>query len=191
MKLNREGYKDVLTWANNLKMKAYTDFIMMGRSDGTTDNLNNRIDMTETEQLLHDIITFDKDYKQMFKEIKLPIRNISKWAKEPVCGVAIDNLTMGSNGNLYPCSGWQGYIVGNANETPIKKIWQNSKQLLYLRSLTNASFPQCNNCTAIDYCAMCLVRNFNESGGDMLKVNEHFCKAAHLNKNVVKKYMHL
>jgi hypothetical protein len=31
----------------------------------------------------------------------------------------------------------------------------------------------------------CLVRNFNESGGDYLKVAPHFCKAAHLNRKLV------
>ena len=62
MKINREGYKDVLKWANDLKMKAYTDYVMMGKTDGTDDNLAERINLTETKLLLKDIIEFDKDY---------------------------------------------------------------------------------------------------------------------------------
>ena len=43
-------------------------------------------------------------------------------------------------------------------------------------------------CEAQDYCAMCLVRNFNESGGDMFKINQHFCDVAFLNKRIVEEY---
>ena len=35
---------------------------------------------------------------------------------------------------------------------------------------------------------MCLVRNYNESNGDMFKVNKHFCDVAFLNKRLVEEY---
>ncbi len=41
---------------------------------------------------------------------------------------------------------------------------------------------------ARDYCARCLVRNYNESGGDMFAVNHHFCDVAFLNKKIVEEY---
>lgn len=37
-------------------------------------------------------------------------------------------------------------------------------------------------------CARCLVRNYNESGGDMFAVNHHFCEVAFLNKKIVEEY---
>ena len=64
----------------------------------------------------------------------------------------------------------------------------NSEKIKELRKITQASFPKCLKCEARNYCAMCLVRNFNESGGDMFKINEHFCKVAFLNKKVVEEY---
>ena len=54
-----------------------------------------------------------------------------------------------------------------------------------LRKITQGSFPQCLECEASDYCARCLVRNYNESGGDMFKVSQHFCDVAFLNKKLV------
>ena len=35
---------------------------------------------------------------------------------------------------------------------------------------------------------MCLVRNYNESNGDMFKINKHFCEVAFLNKKIVEEY---
>lgn len=35
---------------------------------------------------------------------------------------------------------------------------------------------------------MCLVRNFNESNGDMFKINDHFCKVAFVTKRLVEEY---
>jgi len=43
-------------------------------------------------------------------------------------------------------------------------------------------------CDARDFCAMCLVRNFNESNGDMFKINQHFCDVAFLNKKLVDQF---
>jgi len=188
MKINRQGYKDVLQWANGLKMKAYTDFIMMGKTDGTDDNLSQRINLEETKLLLKDMMDFDKDYIEMMETKAPPSRDIEKYAEEPICGVGRDTLCMIADGNLYPCAGWQGYLVGNANDKPISEIWKNSPYLIKLREIKHKDFPVCLKCDAIDYCAMCLVRNFNE-GGDMMKINENFCQSAKLNKRVVEEYM--
>lgn len=188
MKINREGYKDVLQWANGLKMKAYTDFIMMGKTDGTDDNLSQRIDIEETKLLLKDMMDFDKDYIDMMDTKAPPSRDLDKYAEEAVCGVGISTLCMIADGNLYPCAGWQGYLVGNVNEAPLLDIWKNSERLNKLRNIKHKDFPRCLKCDAIDYCAMCLVRNFNE-GGDMMKINEIFCQSAKVNKRVVEEYM--
>jgi MoaA/NifB/PqqE/SkfB family radical SAM enzyme len=75
-------------------------------------------------------------------------------------------------------------ILGNACETPLREIWTHSEGVRALRAVTRASFPQCRGCGAEKYCAMCLVRNFNESGGDLLKINAHYCDVAWLTKEL-------
>ena len=47
----------------------------------------------------------------------------------------------------------------------------------------------CITCEAKEYCDMCMVRNFNESNGDMFKINKHFCDVAFLNKKIIENFL--
>lgn len=192
MKANRHGYDKVLDYARSLKIKAQTDYIMMAQADLDTANLANRISIEETEELLRDIIEHDQQYKDetlkqrpISEEMKF---NLERYKQQPVCGVGYDNCCITANGDVYPCAGWQDMVLGNVYKQPLREIWENSAKIKELRKITQASFPQCLECEARDYCARCLVRNYNESGGDMMKVNEHFCKVAFLNKRLVEEY---
>lgn len=192
MKANRKGYDKVLEYAKKLKVKAQTDYIMMARADLDTENLANRLSLEETEELLRDIIEHDVKYREETLR-QLPISddikfNLERYMKQPVCGVGYDNCCITSNGDVYPCAGWQDYVLGNVYKQSLQEIWENSERVKELRKITQASFPQCLECEARDYCARCLVRNYNESGGDMFAVNHHFCDVAFLNKRIVEEY---
>ena len=189
MKLNRKSYKDVLVYANKLRIKAQTDFIMMAQADGNTNNLAQRISIKETAELLNDMLEFDRDYVGSTLNQEPRSRDIEKFKKMPVCGVGVDNICVTANGDYYPCAGWQGMILGNAYKQSLKDIWDNSEKIKELRTITNASFPQCITCEARDFCAMCLVRNYNENNGDMFKITKHFCDVAFLNKKMVENYL--
>lgn len=192
MKQNREGYKDVLKYARSLKCKANTDFIMMAQSDLDTSNLVNRLSMDETESLIRDILYTTSDYIDYMHDTS-PISNIrntdiERYKKMPLCGAAINDCCIGENGDVFPCPGWQAKPLGNVYEQSLMDIWNNSPVAQEIRAVTEGDFPQCLECEARDYCARCLVRNFNESGGDMFKINDHFCKVAFLNKRLVEEY---
>jgi radical SAM protein with 4Fe4S-binding SPASM domain len=189
MKLNRKSYKDVLVYANNLRTKAYTDFIMMAQADLNTNNLAQRISLVETEELLKDMLQFDHDYLDSTLQQEPKSKDIEKFKSMPVCGVGVDNICLTANGDYYPCAGWQGMVLGNAYKQSLKDIWGTSAELKKLRTITNGSFPDCVVCEARDYCAMCLVRNYNENNGDMLKITKHFCDVAFLNKKMVGNYL--
>ena len=188
MKHNRKSYKDVLVYANTLRTKAYTDFIMMAQADHDVNNLAQRISLDETAELLTDMLEFDQDYLDTTLQQDPKSVDIEKYKKSPVCGVGVDNICLTANGDYYPCAGWQGMILGNAYKQSLKDIWENSEQIKELRKVTNASFPECIVCEAKDYCAMCLVRNYNENNGDMFKITKHFCDVAFLNKKMVENY---
>ncbi len=192
MKANRHGYDKVLDYAKSLKIKAQTDYIMMARADLDTENLANRLSLEETEEVLRDIIEHDTQYKDetlkqkpISEEIKF---NLERFKKQPVCGVGYDNCCVTANGDVYPCAGWQDYVLGNVYKQSLQEIWENSERIKHLRKITQASFPQCLECDAKDYCSRCLVRNYNESGGDMFAVNHHFCDVAFLTKRLVEEY---
>jgi len=189
MKLNRKSYKDVLVYANKLRTKAYTDFIMMAQADHDVNNLAQRISLDETAELLTDMLQFDQDYLDTTLQQEPKSFDIEKYKKSQVCGVGVDNICITANGDYYPCAGWQGMILGNAYKQSLKDIWENSEQIKELRKVTNASFPECIVCEAKDYCAMCLVRNYNENNGDMFKITKHFCDVAFLNKKMVEEYL--
>lgn len=183
MNINYKSYKEVLRWAADRKIKAYTDFIMMARTDGSTSNLDLRINRAQAKEMLEDIIEVDEDYRIMVAEE--PEQKLFMDQKDkPVCGVGINTLCMVASGDCYPCAGWQGYSVGSLRTASLMDIWEKSPQLLYLRNIKRGDFPQCQACQDQNYCAMCMVRNFNETG-DLYKTPRHFCDMAALNREVV------
>lgn len=192
MKANLDGYEEVIAYANSLKIKAECDYIMMARSDLDQGNLANRLSLKETEKILRTIIENDMDYRDLTLQ-QLPVSDriqfdLENYLKEPVCGVGYDNCCIASNGDVYPCSGWSGYVIGNVYKNSLREIWINSEKAKKLRSITKSSFPQCLKCEARNYCSSCLVRNFNENNGDMFAVNKHFCDVAFLTKKLVEEY---
>lgn len=192
MKANANGYVDVLKYAHSLKCKSQTDFIMMAQSDFCTNNLTNRLSLDETEVLIRDIIEHDIDYREETLNLK-PLSeenaiDIERYKKLPLCGAGINDCCITANGDVYPCAGWQAMVCGNIHSQSLKDIWEHSPQFKLVRSVTHGDFPQCVNCEAKNYCSMCLVRNYNESNGDMFKVNKHFCDVAFLNKRLVEEY---
>jgi len=184
MKSNFKSYKKVLQYAQKLNCKAKTDFTMIARYDFSTDNLDERLDLAQTEEVIKDAMQYDKEYQEI---ISLPIeeKNTEELAKEAICGVGRGGLYIAASGIAYPCSGWQGMVLGNVKEHPIKDIWEHSPKILELRSITNGSIPKCLQCKDRQFCALCLCCNFNESGGDYLKVNPHFCKVAEINHRII------
>lgn len=190
MKANKEGYDKVLQYAKSLKMNAQTDYIMMGESNFDTSNLANRLSLEETGKVIEDILEYDQDYQQEMEEIEaISTIDMEEYKNMPLCGAGINNLCVTVNGDIYPCSGWQAYVVGNVFHNSLKDIWENSPKLESVRKVKRKDFPKCLTCAARDFCNMCLVRNFNESHGDMFKINNHFCKVAFLNKQLVEKWM--
>ncbi len=192
MKANYKGYAEVLKYAQSLRCKAQTDYLMMAQSDCNTQNLANRISLEETESLLRDILEWDKDYKESTLKQKPISQEIAfdpeRFARQPLCGAGINDCCITENGDVYPCAGWQAMVCGNVYRQALGEIWENSEQFKKVRAVTQGDFPKCLDCEARNYCAMCLVRNYNESGGDMFKINKHFCDVAFLNKKVVEEY---
>jgi len=186
MKQNKNCYVDVINWAKSLKVKAVSDYIMMARYDHTTQNLDNRLSLEEVGEVINDIIENDTEYQERMKDADIAEEEKRDISNDIVCGVCVSSICMVANGNVYPCAGWQDYVVGNVKETSLREIWDNSEKVRYLRDLRKKDFPKCLKCEDKAFCAMCMVRNANENqDGDPLKINEHFCKVAKLNRKIV------
>lgn len=189
MRQNFEGYLDVLKYAQSLRISAQTDFIMMAKADHDQSNLENRLTLDQTRELLRKIV-FDNmpsETEYFDPKHKEKLQSPEERAEEPLCGAGVDKMCLNANGNYYPCSGFQDYPVGNCFKQTLHEVWDNSPQLKYIRGLRGKDIPKCVHCENRNYCSTCLVRNFNETG-DMLKVADHFCKVAELNRMVVDEY---
>ena len=185
LKTNKDSYEGILNYAHSLGIKAQTDFILMAKENLETDNLENRISIEDCEKIIRLILeknmrdTDDFVKKSSKKNLKALLSG-----DMPICAAGINNLCISSNGDAYPCNGWQSYKSGNVKTETLQEIWNNSIVLNKLRSIRRSDFHECENCDAAEYCNICLARNCNESGGDPLKVNPHFCEIAHLNKKI-------
>lgn len=192
MKANYKGYNEVIKYAHSIRCKSHTDFIMMAQADLDTSNLANRLSLEETAGIIRDILENDNDYRETTLNLQ-PIsslikEDVERFKKQPLCGAGINECCITENGDVYPCAGWQSFVLGNVYKQSLKEIWDNSEKAKKIRAVTEGDFPQCIECEARDYCARCLVRNYNESGGDMFKINQHFCDVAFLNKRLVEEY---
>jgi radical SAM protein with 4Fe4S-binding SPASM domain len=186
MKQNKTSYIAVAKWAEEHKVRAVTDYIMMARYDHTTSNLDNRLSLDEVGDIIRDIIKTDLNYEEHLRETDFTEVEKRNLADDALCGVCISSICMVANGNVYPCPGWQGYVAGNVVQTPLKEIWERSPKVQYLRGLRKRDLPKCLDCEDRHFCAVCMVRNANEDpNGDPLTINEHFCKVAALNHKIV------
>ena len=190
MKGNKDDFTDVMKWCHEHKIRATTDYIIMAEYNNETDNLANRLSVEEAGKVIETVMLSDEDYQ---KSVLAPdfVKHCNEIQFNPerrLCGVGISTCCMVSNGNVYPCAGWQGMVLGNLNETPLKEIWENSEKIKWLRSLKMKDMGggECCKCDKAAFCAPCMVRNANESSsGNPLEINRHFCAVAAKNKQIV------
>lgn len=184
MKQNKNSYRDVLNWAKIHNIHVGCDYVIIARCDHTTQNLRNRLSINDIKEVINEKIVNEPKYLELMEEESEKKKNNTP--DDIVCSVCHSSICIADNGNVYPCAGWQGYVVGNVNETSLKDIWNNSRKVQYLRGLRKRDFPKCIQCLEKNYCTMCMVRNANEHPlGNPLAVNEFFCNIAKINRELV------
>jgi radical SAM protein with 4Fe4S-binding SPASM domain len=183
MKQNKNCYDDVIKWAEKHKIHVGDDYVIIARYNHTTQNLNCRLSINEIKEVINDKVVNNTKYLEQMEMEAEKKKNIT--SNDFVCSVCNSSICIADNGNVYPCAGWQDYIVGNVKETSLNDIWDNSEKVQYLRSLRKHDFPKCIQCVDKEFCTMCMVRNANENPlGDPLAVNEYFCDIAKFNKKI-------
>lgn len=184
MKANKGDVYDVIMWGREHKLRVNVDYSIMAEYDHQTTNLANRLEPEECADVIKAILASDEEYANQMKDAD--ISSFKRNMDDPFCGVGTNTCCMVSNGNVYPCPGWQSYICGNVNNKSLKEIWFDSKEINYLRNLKKRDMKGCSNCENIAFCSPCLSRFANESKtGNPLEIAPHFCKVAKVNKDVV------
>lgn len=186
MKANKDSIGDVIRYAKQKGIRYKTDYIIFAQSDLETKNLANRLSVEETEDVIRKIISADKNY---FKQKSNTTLSLEEKANEPFCNAGFSSLNISSKGEVFLCPGWDRFVVGNINNQPLEEIWNTSDKIKMVREIRQKDFPKCLSCEASYYCAMCLMRNFNESLGDMFNINEQLCEIAFMTKRLVEENM--
>lgn len=183
---NKDCYNDVIEWAEDHNIYASADPVIIASYDNTTKNLACRLSIDDVKELVCKKSTYNKKY---LEQIKIEAENKNDITPDaPVCSVCTSSICIAENGNVYPCAGWQGYVVGNVKEAFLNDIWEHSEKIIYLRTLRKRDFPKCIQCPDKKFCTMCMVRNANENPfGDPLKINEYFCDIAKFYKKILNK----
>lgn len=190
MNANKDSFVDVLKYAESLHTIATTDYILMAEANWETDNLAHRLSVNDVEKAMRSVLDYKLQKGELFQNSVLSddINHNEIIKSHPACGAAMNSLCILSSGDVCACPGWNGLVCGNIYDQPLKRVWETSEQLNKIRKITKGDFPKCLECEARDYCILCLVRNFNESEGDMFNINKHFCDVAFVNKKVVEEY---
>lgn len=183
LKQNKNCYDDVIKWAEKQNIYVGSDYVIIARYNHTTKNLNCRLSINEVKELIRDKAVHDTKYlERMGLEAE---KKKNSTSDDFVCSVCNSSICITENGDVYPCAGWQDYIVGNVNESSLRDIWDNSEKVQYLRNLRKHDFPKCIQCDDKEFCTMCMVRDANENPqGDPLVVNKYFCDIAKFNKKI-------
>ena len=188
MKQNKDSFYEVINWGENHKCSVVVDFVIMGRSDRSIDNLNNRLTKDDLKFVIEKIAENSSAFRTNLRSegVFVSCKNNVSRLDDRVCGVALTTLCMVSNGNIYPCAGWQQYVCGNLNKSSLKEIWESSKEIQYLRQLRLKDFKKCVDCEDYKYCLMCISRNYNESpNASMFDIPQISCDAAKAYHEVV------
>lgn len=176
MRHNKDTYQDVLDWAQSMNIEADSDYMLLGCFDGSCKNLQCRLGLNEIEEIINNEKQMPRQAKEHKRELAL---------NDSICPVCLSSFCVSHTGDVYPCEGWQSFVLGNIKETPLLQIWEDSPRIQELRNLTLEDFPKCRSCEDRDYCSICLIRNVNESiMGSYKDVNPFFCQIARVKRRI-------
>ena len=192
MRENYRGYSDVRKYAKSLGCNLTTDFAIIGRADGSTDNLVHRLTIEEVkavlEELARESVAESPEYFNAYFQSECFARqHEADWLLEPLCDVCISTMCLGANGEYHPCTAFGDVVLGDCQRDSIEWVWQHSPNTLRIRSLRGKDIRRCVKCKIRPYCSICLCRNQNENG-DMCEPSEYFCRVAAVNKEIVEMY---
>lgn len=186
MKLNKDSFMDVVDWAKKNKININCDASLIGRYNQSVDNLDSRLSLSEYKIFMEQKIKIDSNFvHNILQDSK---KRHEQTYMDSVCKICHLSLCVFYNGNVYPCAGWQSYILGNLKDNTLKDIWEKSPKVKFLRDLKKSNFPRCLKCENKDYCDMCMVRNANESSdGNPFELNRYYCDIAKITKETLLK----
>jgi radical SAM protein with 4Fe4S-binding SPASM domain len=120
-------------------------FVSHGRASADAALRPTHADLSELRAALVDLHE-RRDAGQVAVRVGPALRFLVDFA--PYCTAGTQELVVGSDGRIYPCSGFLGYAgpeaIGNVFDAPLQQIWSDAPFLRAMRSLANARAQGCS-----------------------------------------------
>ena len=160
-----------------MNITSSSDLMLFGCYDNSCSNLHCRIPMTDIKSFLQRKFENHLEAEAAIHDVET--KQVSEHS--PICSVCKNSLCISSQGDVYPCEGWQGQKIGNLQNQRLEDIWNNNPIVQHLRSLTFKDFNTCKKCVDRRYCPTCLIMNANEDDqGDLFAINPYMCEIARI-----------
>jgi len=182
---NAQGVEALARWCARMGLPMRAQFVLTARADCDQGNLAGRLPLTTMLHLVRAMADASQDAPAPMG-LAYGGTAAPRSAGEPTCGAGVGLVCVSAQGSVHPCSALKGVFVGHVRDDSLGAIWGNSPALERLRAITTASFPECADCDAAAHCHMCLARNHNESGGDLLAPSPYGCAVARVVTEVVR-----
>lgn len=168
--------------------------ILLPQIDGSTEfKTKSTLSLNQKQVLLSSLLDYKNRYtKEQLTQCSTKSNDLCKnpalFLEQPVCSAGIDSCSVSATGQVYPCTEWTAFKIGDINFNSLKDIWEQSEQLKQLRAINKRkNFKKCLSCEALDYCKMCLMLNQAENGGEILQISKNTCNEAFMTRDVLEK----
>lgn len=186
MKQNKDSFRDVVVWGKEHNIAVAIEPVIFASYDHSGSNLDNRISLDELDTVLD--LEMAEGYASVLKEAASEKELLT--GKDPICSVYRYSLCVSVEGNAFPCAGWQSNVIGNLNVSTLKKVWEDSEKIRWLRSINREAFSKCVSCEDRGYCTVCMMANANENpNGDPFSIDGFHCGVASRTRRKVLGYL--
>lgn len=175
MKQNEEEWHSVYHFAKQLGAQFQADYRIAPKNNGDKAPLKFHVD----DDHLYSIISypaFAKGEEFEHQEIYTGIFNSIP------CGAGHMSYYISPYGDVFPCVQFP-FNCGNLREKSFDEIWNNSSQMLYIRSITIPQLTGCTRCDFFQYCRICIGLNYVEVG-NIFSPSQRACKEAIIMKKL-------
>ncbi len=154
-KLNQEQLLDIKKLAMEIGVNIAFDTVLQAANNG---------DDSALEYAVTD------DFRERFWSEEFDLitggggRKPTDWSEvRNVCGACRKSVTVDPCGNVLPCSQWRK-VLGNVKQLPLKKILDESPELLEVLKTTSSLVEKVKNLPFGEFCNICPGASFNQTG---------------------------
>lgn len=170
---NKGCVEELKEYAAARHVHLVADSEIFGQTDHSCANQSHALSMQELELLL-------SSHKDVFGKGCIESERCLRDAK--VCDIGEGRLNLDAEGKYYPCDGFHGAIIGDAQKDSLWDVW-TGEALNKLRALKNRDFGSCASCADRAWCKVCPMRNYNETG-NMFAHAPWRCEATRLYRRI-------